>query len=174
MRRAALAILGTVTGTTLLVGAKVGGHPSVGTTAVAAGPTGSAPATGGPGLTPTLPPSKKASGAPKATKVGPKTPAAPKPTSAGVSGRFTGSAVNEQYGTVQVTITMTAGRLTDVSATYPTSPSRSADINSGAIPQLRSEALAAQSAHIATVSGATYTSGAYQSSLQSALDRAHA
>ncbi len=169
MRRAVFAILGTVTGTTLLVGAKVGGHPPVATTSLATSPSLPAPATGGPGVTPTAPGSKKATarttGAPKAASAKPP---------AGVSGRFTGSPVNEQYGTVQVTITMTAGRLTDVSATYPTSPSNSADINSGAIPQLRSEALSAQSAHIATVSGATYTSDAYQSSLQSALDRAHA
>ena len=37
---------------------------------------------------------------------------------------------------------------------------------------LRQRALAAQSADIETVSGATYTSEAYRSSLQSALDKA--
>jgi uncharacterized protein with FMN-binding domain len=38
---------------------------------------------------------------------------------------------------------------------------------------LRSEALAAQSAKIDSISGATYTSSGYQQSLQSALDQAH-
>lgn len=39
-------------------------------------------------------------------------------------------------------------------------------------PLLRSEALAAQSAQIDVISGATYTSRAYATSLQSALDAA--
>jgi uncharacterized protein with FMN-binding domain len=46
-------------------------------------------------------------------------------------------------------------------------------ISAGAEPQLRQEALQAQSAHIDTVSGATYTSEGYRQSLQAALDAAH-
>jgi uncharacterized protein with FMN-binding domain len=41
-------------------------------------------------------------------------------------------------------------------------------------PQLRHEALTAQSAHIDAVSGATYTSDGYAQSLHSALDKLHA
>ena len=41
------------------------------------------------------------------------------------------------------------------------------------IPTLRSEVLAAQSARINAVSGATYTSQAYALSVQAALDKAH-
>ena len=37
---------------------------------------------------------------------------------------------------------------------------------------LRQEVVAAQSAHVSNVSGATYTSQAYLSSVQSALDQA--
>ena len=43
-----------------------------------------------------------------------------------------------------------------------------------AAPTLRREALAAQSAKIDTVSGATYTSEGYRQSLQAAIDAAHA
>lgn len=91
-----------------------------------------------------------------------KTPAKP-------SGTFAGAPSTNQYGTVRVTVTVSAGRLTNVVASYPTSPSRTAQINARAIPTLRAEALRAQSASIATVSGATYTSSSYRASLASAL-----
>jgi uncharacterized protein with FMN-binding domain len=55
---------------------------------------------------------------------------------------------------------------------YPTDTPRDYQINSFAIPQLNSEAVAAGSAHIDAVSGATYTSQGYLGSLQSALDKA--
>jgi uncharacterized protein with FMN-binding domain len=45
-------------------------------------------------------------------------------------------------------------------------------ISNRAAPILRDEVLAAQSASVANVSGATYTTRAYLSSLQSALDQA--
>jgi len=41
------------------------------------------------------------------------------------------------------------------------------------LPMLKSEVLAAHSARINTVSGATYTSQAYADSIQSALDKLH-
>ena len=56
-------------------------------------------------------------------------------------------------------------------APRPNTP-RDAQINAFAIPQLNKEAVAAGSAKIDTVSGATYTSGGYIGSLQSALDQA--
>jgi len=48
---------------------------------------------------------------------------------------------------------------------------RSQYIDQQAIPQLINEALAAQSANIATISGASYTSAGFQASLQSALTK---
>jgi uncharacterized protein with FMN-binding domain len=70
---------------------------------------------------------------------------------------------------------MTGHRLTDVTALHLTdSSSRSVSISAYAAPILRREALAAQSAKIDTVSGASYTSQGYQQSLQSALDLARA
>jgi uncharacterized protein with FMN-binding domain len=85
----------------------------------------------------------------------------------------TGAAWPTIYGPVQVRITVTDGKLTAVTATeYPEETPRDYQINSFAIPALNSEALAAGSAKIDTVSGATYTSGGYVGSLQNALDKA--
>src|SRR5207302_5790965 len=71
----------------------------------------------------------------------------------------TGNAASTRYGPVQVQITVTSGKITAVDAVeYPTAKSRDVQINSRAIPQLDQEALAAQSAHINMISGATYTS----------------
>jgi uncharacterized protein with FMN-binding domain len=55
----------------------------------------------------------------------------------------------------------------------PSGNRRDAEINAYAVPQLRTEALAAQSAQIDVVSGATVTSEGYMESLQAALDSAH-
>ena len=85
----------------------------------------------------------------------------------------TGNAASTRYGPVQVQITVTNGKITAVDAVeYPTAKSRDVQINSRAIPQLDQEALTAQSAHINMISGATYTSNGYITSLQSALDKA--
>ncbi|POX49646.1 FMN-binding protein [Streptomyces sp. Ru71] len=85
----------------------------------------------------------------------------------------TGDSVDTRWGPVQVRVTVSGGRLTDITAVvYPTENPRDQEINSYAIPQLRREALDAQSADIDSVSGATYTSDGYKQSLQSALDSA--
>lgn len=90
----------------------------------------------------------------------------------GKSGTFAGAPSSNQYGTWRITVTVANGKLTNVAAVYPTTPALTASINAKAIPTLKQEALAAQSAKIATVSGATFTSSAYRASLQSALSKA--
>ena len=86
---------------------------------------------------------------------------------------MTGAAWTTIYGPVQVRITVAGGRITAVTALeYPSGTPEDEQINAFAIPQLNKEALAAGSARISTVSGATYTSGGYIGSLQSALDKA--
>jgi hypothetical protein len=100
--------------------------------------------------------------------------------SGGVSGSsgsgtrtLTGDAVDTRWGPVQVRITVSGGRITQVEAVVvPDSNPRDREINASAVPILTQETLAAQSAQIDTVSGATYTSEGYIGSLQSALDRA--
>jgi uncharacterized protein with FMN-binding domain len=89
------------------------------------------------------------------------------------TGTLTGTTVQTRYGPVQVRVTLKSGKITDVTAvTYPQDNPRDQQINSYAIPQLKREALSAQSANIDTVSGASYTSDGYRQSLQSALDSA--
>jgi uncharacterized protein with FMN-binding domain len=88
-------------------------------------------------------------------------------------GTFTGSVVQKKWGRVQVQITVSSGRMTDVTALQtPSAHEESLHINGRAAPILRQEALAAQSAVINTVSGATFTSAGYRTSLQAALDAA--
>jgi uncharacterized protein with FMN-binding domain len=90
-------------------------------------------------------------------------------------GSFTGTSVSTRYGSVQVEITVSGGKITDVAALHLTdAEQRSVEISNEAAPILRSEVLAAQSASVATVSGATFTTEGYLTSLQSALDKASA
>jgi uncharacterized protein with FMN-binding domain len=90
-----------------------------------------------------------------------------------ISGTFQGTTEQTQYGPMQVEIVVTAGKITDVKALQLTNQGgRSVEISNYAAPILRTEALSAQSASIQSVSGATYTSGGYISSLQSAIDKA--
>jgi len=96
-------------------------------------------------------------------------PAATRPTSKA----FTGRSVSTRYGPVQVTINVSGHRIVSVGAVAPTEQRREAQINERAIPALSREALTAQSAHIHTVSGATLTSRAFETSLSSALHAAH-
>ena len=85
-----------------------------------------------------------------------------------------GSAVDTNYGPVQVEVTIADKKITRVTVPqYPSGSGRDAEINSYAIPQLTEEVLSAQSANIDAVSGATYTSQGFQASLQSALDAAN-
>ncbi|MEU9818523.1 FMN-binding protein [Pseudonocardia alni] len=84
-----------------------------------------------------------------------------------------GDAAQTRYGPVQVQVSVSGGRITAVDVLqYPDSSGKDQRINSQAIPQLVDETLSAQSSRIDMVSGATYTSEGYVTSLQSALDRA--
>ncbi|SBT44790.1 FMN-binding protein [Micromonospora auratinigra] len=90
------------------------------------------------------------------------------------SGTATGAVAQTRWGPVQVKITVSGGKITDVTAVQvPDGNHRDQEINDYAVPILRQEALAAQSAQIDTVSGATVTSDGYRESLQSAIDAAH-
>ncbi|WP_406047191.1 FMN-binding protein [Kribbella sp. NBC_00889] len=85
-----------------------------------------------------------------------------------------GTSAGTRYGPVQVRVLVRSRRLVAVTAlVYPSSGQRDQEISSFALPQLEREAIAAQSAQIDTVSGATFTSDGYRRSLQSALDAAH-
>ena len=96
------------------------------------------------------------------------------PTSGTGGSTYQGAVAQTQWGPVQVTITVSNGKITSVAVpTYPTGNGRDQEINASALPVLKQETLSAQSANIATVSGATVTSNGYKQSLQSAIDAAH-
>jgi len=84
----------------------------------------------------------------------------------------TGSMISTRYGPVQVQVTVSNGKVTAINAVALPSGGRSGMISQYAAPILSGEALAAQSARIDLVSGATYTSLGYEKSLQAALNQA--
>ncbi|QDW31091.1 FMN-binding protein [Arthrobacter sp. KBS0702] len=95
-------------------------------------------------------------------------------TSSNAAGTFAGEVVQTRFGSVQVQISVTGGKITDVTALQLTDEDRrSVQISNRAAPLLRAEVLKAQSANVQTISGATVTSSAYLTSLQAALDAAH-
>lgn len=169
MKRIFYAMMATITGLVLLFSYRtsLGG----GDEAAALPATAPAPASA-QRTTPSTAPS--ASGTPSASASG-SSIAAPSATSGLADGTFTGSSVNTRFGPVQVQIAVSGGVVTDVQVpVYPMENGRDQQINSRAVPILVKETLAAQSADIDMVSGATYTSAGYRTSLQSALDEAHA
>ena len=94
--------------------------------------------------------------------------------SAKAVGTYPGSVVQTRFGSVQVQITVQAGKITDVTALQLTDAERkSVQISNRAAPLLRDEVLQAQSADVQTISGATVTYDAYLNSLQAALDAAN-
>lgn len=153
MRRVAVTTLSTVTGLVVLLWLKPHQAPRFTLPATAApAPSAASPTPGASGGT-----------------------AAPGATGATTGdGTFTGDVINTRYGPVQVEVTLANGRLTAVRVLQaPSDNGRDQQIASYSVPRLNAEALAAQSARIDAVSGASYTSQGYIGSLQSALDRAH-
>ena len=87
-------------------------------------------------------------------------------------GTVTGDAANTQYGAVQVRLTVSGGKITKAEAVQAPKGGQSDQVTSSSVPRLNQAAVAAGSAEIDAVSGATYTSAGYKQSLQSALDKA--
>jgi uncharacterized protein with FMN-binding domain len=85
-----------------------------------------------------------------------------------------GAVVQYGYGQLSVTVTVRGNQIVAVSVpVLHTIDQYSQQLAQQVIPMLRSEVLAAHSARIHGVSGATYTSEAYAQSIQSALDKLH-
>ena len=84
---------------------------------------------------------------------------------------ITGKVANTVYGPVQVQLVMKSNKIVKVAVLeQPTNTIHDIQIGEFAFPKLISETLAAQNAKIDAVSGASYTSAGYISSLQSAVD----
>jgi uncharacterized protein with FMN-binding domain len=182
MRRSTAAAVGTLTGAALIVGVRL----SVSAPELAATPPAVDLAGSGASAEPA--PSKK-----PAKKEAAKTPSdeeteeAP-PADEGdednggeaaaddsglKDGTYRGDGAKNPYGTVQVSIKITGGKIVAADATYPTTAD-SARINPPAVAKLKQATLQAQSADVDAVSGATFTSESYAKSLQAALDKAGA
>ena len=165
MRRAVIVLGSTAAGLAALLSFKT--H-----SVAAADPAPSAPAPSA--TTPQAAPSSTGSAAAKASA----TPKAGTTTQASTATQaatrtLTGTVASTQYGPMQVQVTLAGTKITKVTVLQRTDDGSESDqIDSTAIPMLTSETLAAQSAHIDAVSGASYTSSGYIQSLQSALDKA--
>jgi uncharacterized protein with FMN-binding domain len=91
----------------------------------------------------------------------------------GLTKTVTGSAVDVGYGIVQVKAVIKSGKLVDVKAlSLPNGDGQSLRIARQAFPLLVKQAIVAQSANVAGIGGASYTSYGFQKSLSSALSKA--
>ena len=162
MRRAILALGSTIAGIAVLLSFKT--HSTGLTGAAAAAPsmpggTGSSASAGG---------AADAAGAGAAA-----TPGRSGKAKVGKRRTVAGQVAETLRGPMLVELTLAGQRITKVTMLQRTNSGAESDaIDATAIPKLISETLAAQSAHIDAVSGATYTSEGYLQSLQSALDKA--
>ena len=129
----------------------------------------------GAGTTPTSSPSGAGSGTSTTTAAGSSTtPGSTSTSTTTAAGTRTalGADVPYRYGELELQVTATGGRITNVQPAIDTAfDPRSSQVNSYAEPLLQSQTLQAQSANINGVSGATFTSQAYVQSLQAALDK---
>ncbi len=129
---------------------------------------------GSPGLPSSLPPETPTGGSASSTG-GTGTATAAAGTSAGQykNGRYTGPVVDAFYGKVQVAVAIKNGAIANVAfPVYPNNPGHTIQESMTALPALAKEAIAAQSANVNIVSGATQTSQAFQQSLAAALTQA--
>jgi uncharacterized protein with FMN-binding domain len=91
--------------------------------------------------------------------------------SGATDGTFTGDPATIRYGIVQVKITVQGGKIVDAQAVQ--APTGSNDrYTQKAVPRLREQTIAAQSANIQGVSGASFTSYGWYTSLASAIAKA--
>ena len=159
LRRAILIVTGTAAAVT---SALVYNPPQLAQVATSSKPTTPVP-------TDSTSPTGNATPAPKATKS-----SAPTTPSNLPSGNFAGDKVSTRWGPVQVEITVKNGVITSANAlAYPDGDRRSLSISQQAIPYLIEQTLGVvKSSEVMGVSGASYTSDGWRTSLQSAIKKA--
>jgi uncharacterized protein with FMN-binding domain len=151
---------------------KIAGAPTAGASSGTAEVTPASSSSATAVATKAAKPTKKAgAAASSAATTAPTAAATAEATTAAINGTFTGPSVNVNYGNVQVKITVVNGRITDaVAVKAPTG--RNDRWTNMAVPILKEQTLAAQSANIQGASGASYTSYGWHTSLQGALAQA--
>jgi hypothetical protein len=165
MRRAILAVVSTIAGLVALLsfkshvpaiaaatsgtGVSSGGTSGSGSGSSGTGSSGSGSSSGGQGF---------ATGQQTGLPVGEHT--------------VTGNVARTMYGPVQIQLVVKDNKIVKVSVLQqPKNTVNDIQIGQFAFPRLIGETLTAQNAKIDSVSGATYTSGGYIESLQSAVDK---
>jgi uncharacterized protein with FMN-binding domain len=128
-------------------------------------------AAGNPAPAPSATPTKSSAPTSNPTVAPTVVPTATPTKPVAAAGSFTGSVANTRYGPVQVKITVQNGKIVDAQAVK--APSGSNDrYTQMAVPRLREQTIAAQSANIQGVSGASFTSFGWYTSLVSAIAKA--
>jgi uncharacterized protein with FMN-binding domain len=160
MRRVIFAVTGTIAGLVALLSFK-SHSPTVPVAAISGtggGSSSSSTSTSTPPTTTTVP-----GEFPEGSLAGKLTPG---------ETAVTGHVANTVYGPVQIQLIVKSGKIVKVAVLQqPMNTIHDIQIGEFAFPRLISETLAAQNAKIDTVSGASYTSAGYISSLQSAVDQ---
>ena len=88
-------------------------------------------------------------------------------------GTYDGSVANAFYGNVQVSVTIVDGKITAVNFLQsPNENPNSIYVNQAAMPYLKQEAIKSQSSNVSLITGATFTSQAFNTSLSDALNQA--
>jgi uncharacterized protein with FMN-binding domain len=88
-------------------------------------------------------------------------------------GTYTGSTAETPYGTVQIAVVVSGGRIANVNfLQMPSDAGHSREVTAGSEPLLKQQTLQNQNSHVDFVSGATSTSEGYEQSLQAALNQA--
>lgn len=100
-------------------------------------------------------------------------PVPTKPIGQYKDGSYTGSVADAYYGNIQVKAIIQDGKLADVIfLQHPNDRQTSVEINTQAMPYLKSEAIQIQNGNVDIVSGATDSSIAFRESMTSALVQA--
>ena len=98
-----------------------------------------------------------------------------KSASSMADGTYTGASTQTEWGPVQVQITVSSGKITNVDVlSYPDTEKKSIQINENALPTYKEEALTAQSSNIDQISCATETYKVFTGSLQDSITQSEA
>ena len=140
--------------------------------AATASPAASAPARGGSGTASAAKAKAKAKGAASKPASG-ATPEASSPGTPSSIRTAVGPQVNYNWGVLSVSVAVSGAKITKVgiASLDDGGNPRSQSIDQYSIPVLEQQAVAAQSANIQGVSGASYTSAGFKQSLQAALQQ---
>lgn len=164
MRSATKTFVG-LAGIGVMIAAARAGLP-VATAAATPTPTDSATSTATPTATET--PTPTTTSKPKATTK----PKSTKPSSsgssgstAGASGSKTGGTISYKYGVVQVSVTKSGGKITDVNLLQGTATKG----RDAAFPSLIKATISSNGTSFGNLSGATYTTNAFKKAVNSAL-----